>query len=109
MPSINTEQRVLSIVIKKEWFDQIADGTKNEEYRDFTPHWQSRLLNSDDEYREFDVVEFINGYNKNAPRLVVEWKGTEVVMFDDATDNSDNPDDYQFVISLGKVLKRTNC
>lgn len=109
MSSASIEPRVLSIVIKKEWFDQIADSTKTEEYRDFTQHWCSRLLTSDYQYREFDVVEFINGYNKNAPRLVVEWKGTVAALYDDAPDDSTDPSDSYFIISLGKVLTRVNC
>ncbi len=34
---------VLKIVIKAEWFDQIASKKKKIEYRDLTPFWTSRL------------------------------------------------------------------
>lgn len=107
--STEPNQRVLTIIIKRDFFDQIADGSKTEEYREASDHWGQRLLTPEGKIREYDVVEFINGYAKNAPRLLVEWKGTELVIYDDAPEDSENPDDYEFVISLGKVLKRINC
>ena len=102
-----TDKRVLRMTLKKEFFDQIANGTKVEEYRDMSGHWISRLLEEDGSSREYDYVEFINGYAKNAPRLLVEWKGTETALYDDAPENSENPDDYSFIIQLGKVIEKT--
>lgn len=34
----------LTLTIKKQWFDMIADGVKPEEYRDIKPYYASRLL-----------------------------------------------------------------
>ena len=34
---------MLTLPIKKEWFDMIASGTKKEEYRDITPYYEARL------------------------------------------------------------------
>ena len=33
----------LDLVLKHKWFDMIASGEKNEEYRDITPHWTQRI------------------------------------------------------------------
>ena len=64
----------LKIIIKGEYIDQIKAGTKKIEYRDITPFWTSRLYNNGKK-REYDNIEFINGYNKDARRMFVEYKG----------------------------------
>ena len=35
--------RALQLVLKKKWFDMIADGIKHEEYREIKPFWMKRL------------------------------------------------------------------
>ena len=35
--------RILQLVLKKKWFDMIADGIKHEEYRDINKYWCRRL------------------------------------------------------------------
>ena len=64
----------LKIIIKAEYFDQIKAGTKKIEYRDITPFWTSRLYNNGKK-REYDDIEFMNGYNKHARRMIVKYKG----------------------------------
>jgi len=61
---------VLYLTLKKKWFDLIASGAKKEEYRECKRYWQTRLLN-----HNFDAVCFRNGYGKDAPAVVVEFKG----------------------------------
>lgn len=61
---------VLHLTLKKKWFDLIASGVKKEEYRECKPYWQTRLLN-----RNFEAVCFRNGYGKDAPAILVEFKG----------------------------------
>lgn len=46
----------------------IASGEKKEEYREIKPHWDIRLN------KEFDIVMFRNGYEKDSPLLIVELK-----------------------------------
>lgn len=53
--------RTLHLTLKKQWFDEIASGKKDEEYRDAKRYWARRI-----EGREFDEIHFRNGY-KNAP------------------------------------------
>lgn len=76
--------RVLYLPIKKKWFSMILCGDKKEEYREIKPYWNKRLLN-----KEYDFIEFRNGYGKNAPSFrigikglytgygIVEWGATE--------------------------------
>lgn len=36
---------MLTLSIKKQWFDMIASGVKKEEYRDIKPYYTSRFMN----------------------------------------------------------------
>lgn len=84
----------LHLPMKKKWFDMVLSGEKKEEYREFKPHWMTRVRNcigdlgypqsvheAKDHGREYTVVAsrriatpleicFVNGYQKNAPRFI---------------------------------------
>ena len=62
--------RVLRLTVKRKWFDLIASGEKKEEYRTPSDWIRSRL-----EGREYDFVEFKNGYGRHVPTCIVEFKG----------------------------------
>ncbi len=49
--------RVLRLTLKRKWFDMVANGEKKEEYRQPSKWILSRLEN-----KEYDRVEFKNGY-----------------------------------------------
>lgn len=38
------EKKVLTLSVKKEWFDKIVSGEKKEEYREIKPYWVARLF-----------------------------------------------------------------
>lgn len=67
---------MLTLPIKKKWFDMIKSGEKKEEYREIKDYWTTRFfhhLKSTVSY-EFDIVRsgyviFKNGYSKNAPQI----------------------------------------
>lgn len=66
----------LILPLKGAYFDQIAAGTKVEEYRLCTPYWRRRL-----EGRTFDSVTLTKGYPARgdaARRLVLPWRGYTV-------------------------------
>lgn len=60
---------VLILTIKKKWFREIQLEKKKEEYRSQTGYWINRLD------KEYDYVLFRNGYQKDSPALLVEYKG----------------------------------
>lgn len=62
--------RVLRLTLKRKWFDMIASGEKREEYREPKDWIFSRLIGKD-----YDVVEFANGYGKNVPKVTVSFWG----------------------------------
>ena len=70
-----TEKSILKIVIKGEWFDEIASKKKKIEYREYTPFWISRLYDKDGRKRYYDLIEFINGYNTDARRMITKYEG----------------------------------
>lgn len=38
------KKKVLTLSVKKEWFDKIASNEKKEEYREIKPYWVARLF-----------------------------------------------------------------
>lgn len=70
---------MLTLPIKKKWFDMIKDGIKKEEYREIKPYYDSRFsrlvprINEDyPEYRKLKnifSVRFRNGYSKTSPTI----------------------------------------
>ena len=83
---------ILKIVIKGEWFDLIKAKKKKIEYRDYTTFWISRLYDKDGKKRNYDLIEFINGYNKDARRMITKYEGF--------TKKGD-----KLLIHIGKIIK----
>lgn len=92
------EKKVLTINIRKQWFDKIVSGEKTEEYREIKKYWVSRLVNQQAEsgdvlfdesggycrvtgkleYKTFTHVLFINGYRKDSPRIEKEIESISI-------------------------------
>lgn len=62
--------RALKLTLKRRWFDMIAAGIKCEEYRKPGKWILSRLRD-----KEYDLIEFKNGYGVNVPTMIVEYNG----------------------------------
>lgn len=86
----------LFLIVKKQYFDEIAAETKKEEYRLVSPHWVKKLVG-----RDYTHIIFQNGYNKNSPRLKVEYKGYNIRNIRHPFFGND--DVCVFSIQLGKV------
>jgi len=82
----------LHLTLHKKWFDEIKSGIKKEEYRDLKPYWITRLFDKDGTPKKLDVIEFRNGYNKNAPKMIIEFLGLKKGM-------------DKITIKLGEILK----
>ena len=72
---------MLTLPIKKKWFDMIVSGEKKEEYREIKPYYDSRFFHliakeiiPEKEYslkiETITKVKFRNGYSKNSPSIV---------------------------------------
>nr|WP_295440284.1 hypothetical protein [uncultured Prevotella sp.]DAV55018.1 MAG TPA: ASCH domain protein [Caudoviricetes sp.] len=58
------EKKVLTLSVKKEWFDKILSGEKKEEYREIKPYWGARL--------------YYDRFGKLSPEMVKELAGSIV-------------------------------
>ena len=58
---------MLTLPIKRKWFDMIADGKKKEEYRDFTEYYKSRFKKyaAKSEFK----IRFRAGYRADSPLM----------------------------------------
>lgn len=79
---------MLTLPIKKKWFDMILSGEKKEEYREIKPYYERRFLNlfgeiafyprphyiKDDDIKDYEKIEeeiiFRNGYSNNSPSFI---------------------------------------
>lgn len=88
----------LFLILKKEYFDQIASGEKKTEYRAATSYFERILLGK----KKYDTVIFQNGYSANAPRITVEYKGVDL---EEIKHPFFGPDPVLvFAISLGQII-----
>ena len=77
---------MLTLPIKKKWFNMILSGEKKEEYREIKPYWEKRFVKIFGEIAfvprphfvapvlesPIKEVMFQNGYSKNSPRFVAK-------------------------------------
>lgn len=54
--------RVLTLNLKSEYFNQIKEGSKCEEYREFKPYWEKRLSHN------YDIILIKLGYPKKSDK-----------------------------------------
>ena len=81
--------KILHLNLYRKYFDAIVNGTKTIEYRDKTDYWKKRI-----EGREYDIIKFRNGYAKNAPTMLVEYKGYTI-----------NNSEQEYKLKLGKIIE----
>ena len=103
--------RILQLTLKKKWFDLIASGEKVFEYREYKPHWMSRLLGKSGT-RNYDEVRFTNGYGSHRPYIRAEFIGMAIMdgkYCEPENDEQLEAEQKYFVIGLGKVLEIGNA
>ena len=105
--------------LKSYWISRLLKGQNEglelsaQEYNDLIRDLQSPLDNFDSaedllEYfglalDYYDCIIFRNGYAKNAPTMIVEWKGIQIKRCNTPLGNK-----WQFAIKLGKILETKN-
>ena len=65
---------ILHLNLHRKFFNAIASRQKRIEYRKQSPYWRKRL-----EDRKYDAIQFRNGYAKDAPEMLVEYRGSVVM------------------------------
>ncbi|MFT6841817.1 MAG: hypothetical protein ACJASR_000579 [Psychroserpens sp.] len=77
---VKDSSTVLTLTLHSEPFNVMITGEKSIEYRDDCLWARSRLLiKGSSEYRNYDLVLFINGYGAHRPFFYAEFKGIERV------------------------------
>lgn len=66
---------MLTLPIKKKWFDMVRSGEKKEEYREIKPYYTSRFtkLFGSLDLTSVDIAKpilFRNGYNSSSPSFI---------------------------------------
>lgn len=103
-----SKMKILHLTLKKKWFDLIAIGEKKEEYRELKKYWGDRLCNNPKQWldglKEFDVVQFRNGYTTDAPTITVVCEGIDFGMGKEEW-GAEKDKEY-FVIKLGELTNK---
>lgn len=117
--------RILHLTLTKKWFAAIASGDKTEEYRDIKRYWIKRLTKP--EYHsltslelmkalchketfteEYDIIQFRNGYSKDAPMMQVELLGIHYGIPAKLEWCEQPYGRWYFCLELGKILSIKN-
>lgn len=113
--------KILSLIIKQVYFDQIIAGTKKIETREVLPTTEKKYVVLDGEGGITDIVQYdalrlYVGYAKGRNTCLVEVKGAQLIEIHDEQDRpifeEQNGVRYMvinIVYSLGKVLKVNDC
>lgn len=95
---------ILKLTVTKQWFALYRSNEKKEEFRKPGKWIESRLLN-----KEYDFVQFTNGYGKNRPCIMLEYKGynknsliRHTQKYSDGSEVSVDIGDY--IIYSGKIV-----
>lgn len=116
--------KILTLIIKREFFDRILSGEKTQEFREIRPNTQKKYCELDEEGyckevdgilqpRKYDAIQFYVGYNKDRESALVEVKGARIELFEDENHNlieyEYNGEPYlaaQVVYDLGRVIDK---
>ena len=82
---------ILHLNLHRGFFAAVAAGRKRTEYRKQSPYWRKRL-----EDRKYDAILFRNGYTRDAPEMLIEFRGLS---------RYGNGRNAYYAIRLGKILR----
>lgn len=104
-------KKTLYLTVNRHWFDLIATGQKNRDYRAMTVYWYTRLWHSVKNPKHYDEVVIRNGYSPICPTMRLEYKGVDLehaqtkVIYSDGTVLIPGS---SYGINLGKILEIQN-
>lgn len=73
-----SSKKILHLTLKKKYFDAIALGKKQLEFREIKTYWTTRLFDKQGKAIKFDEIHFRNGYRKTSPFMRVKWNGWNI-------------------------------
>lgn len=103
---------MLTLPIKKKWFDMILSGEKKEEYRELNDYYRIRFCNLFPGFEDSFVtpkigakpIVFRNGYRKDSPSF------TALCSFRIGTGKEEwgaEPGEQYFVLTIHEILNRS--
>lgn len=98
---------MLTLPIKKKWFDMILNGVKEEEYRVQTDYYRSRftkLFNSLD--TDVKEIAFRNGYSSKSPLFVAKCT---LHMGEGKTEWGAELGKEYYKLKIHEIVKKVNC
>lgn len=111
--------KVLQLIIKQNFFDEIIKGAKKQEFREVRPTTQKKYVVLDEEDAitdiiQYDAIQFFVGYNKDRDSALVEVVDAHL---EEVVDESDKPIYYDYkgqqnqmidiIYDLGKVIEKS--
>lgn len=106
--------RILKLTLKKAPFEVMVTGEKTSEYRTNSKWMISRIYGKNGFPKQYDYVEFTNGYGGYLPKFLVEFKGFHFLGHGIHTEPYSNGFHIGYLpsgtieIKLGKVVKIEN-
>lgn len=103
-------QKTPILIIKEEYFNEILEGVKTEEYRSLSEHYFRMFSTKNDngEYANIkDIKEIILavGYSKNRKTMRVQLKDLYIVEFWNDIPEGFQKGDECFVLELGEIIE----
>ncbi|UAB84993.1 hypothetical protein INR75_02890 [Zunongwangia sp. SCSIO 43204] len=112
--------KTLKLTVHAKAFEVMVTGEKTEEYRRKSKWIMSRLWKKVDELRgipvyakkEYETIEIRNGYGKNSPFFIAEFKGhlENIHPFEETFSNGLQVNVYKHdqIIEIGRIIKVGN-
>ena len=92
------EMKLLTMPIKKKWFDLIKSGEKTVEYRAYSPYWKARFRY--DLGFPYTHIRFRNGYRKDSPSFIIKIERVDLI-----NGETELMSGCQYAIELGKIME----
>lgn len=104
--------RVLRLTLSKKPFDVMVTGEKSKEFRTPSKWIKSRLFDKNGNVRDYDLVEFKNGYGSDVPMFMAEYRGfiesSRYFSKEYSNDLKVQVNAGDFEIFLGEITERRN-
>lgn len=98
-----SECAILPLVLEGTWYDMIASGEKEEEYRDIKPYWTKRMERLNDAFWVGErVVSFSRGYKKADMFFLIDFIDKRSKSLHPEWGEPETP---HFVIKLGERVE----
>ena len=69
----------LKLTLSKKPYEVMVTGEKQKEYRLVSKWMESRLFDKKGYPRHYDFIQFTNGYKKDSPKFICQYKGVSLV------------------------------